>query len=228
MIRISKFNISLAFALIGLPTMLFFQNCSQAGSLSVDSALALNASEKTSDTLIIVPPDSDSQQNSDNSIIQLDDPKSTSPVTNRDGTIANAACAGLEISDILLHVASISLNSANPKEVALEIIDKNKSISLDKLNLKIKAHKNENAHEIFLLLSPDGNKVLSAQNVAMDLKTPSAQNSGLKIKLAQDVQIEDGQMYNLELVINPSEQIVNNNNKCIFKPVVQEAHLKLI
>ena len=82
--------------------------------------------------------------------------------------------------------------------------------------------------EIMLILNSTGNKVLSTDNVAMELKTPSQQQSGLKIKLVEEFSVYSGQVYNLELSINPSEQIITNKNKCLFKPIVREALLSEI
>lgn len=133
------------------------------------------------------------------------------------------SCKGLDISDILLNVKSVSAN--NSKDTSLLIVDENKTISLNKLTLKVKALKSGRIKEVFIQLNADGNKVLSAQNNVMILKTPSAQTAGLKVKLASEISVVVGHTYSIELVIKPADQIVANPNKCIFKPVVKEAYL---
>lgn len=217
--RIPKMNVALIAMIAGVPVLLFFQNCGQAGSVSTASA-ALNANS-TSDSMVIVPPTS--------ADINLNKPPVDSDDNNFDhskGSIGQ--CGDVVISDILLKISSISSNCDKPDQKSFEIIDSDKSISLDKLTLKVKALKSEKVREIMLILSSSGNKVLSADNIAMDLKAPSAQQSGLKVKLSEEFSVEAGQIYSLELSVNPSEQIVTNKNKCIFKPIVRDALLSAL
>ncbi len=220
MFRISKISIAATTLVLGLPVLVMFQNCGQPGSASTTSS-ATNASI-VSESLLIIP------TSSNNADIQLDD-----PVLSEDNDFDHAKgsvgqCDQLVISDILLNIASIGANPTKPDQIGFEIVDSDKSISMDKLNLKIRALKSENIREIILLLSADGNKLLNSENVAMDLKTPSAQQSGIKVKLADEFSVVAGKTYNLELTVNPNEQIVTNKSKCLFKPVVRDALLSAL
>jgi hypothetical protein len=233
MFKLTKINVVIATFLTGIPVILFFQNCGQAGSLTTTSKNDVSA-KSTTDSFVIVPPSSESHDQ----IISIHKPPLSIDENNGSGSAAAssdssesdsaakgsiAQCGTLIISDILLKVASISMNCDKPNENGFQIIDSDKTISLDKLNLKVRALKSNKIKEIFLLLSVDENKVLSSDNIAMDLKAPSAQQSGIKIKLDKEISVVEGKNYNLELSINPSEQIVTNKNKCLFKPVVHAA-----
>jgi hypothetical protein len=222
MLRMTKSNVAIATVLASIPVMIFFQNCAQTAPVNAGDSSAVNASP-TTDSMIIVTPNrpNESLQASDGTDIVTDD-----IVDSGKGSIGR--CNDLSISDILLKIASISMSLSNPTELGFEIVDSNKSISLDKLTLKIKALKTDKARELYLLLSSDGNKILSTENVAMDLITPSEQSLGIKVKLLNDVSVEEGHIYELELAINPSEQIVTNKSKCIFRPIIREAVLSAL
>lgn len=228
MLNLTKSNVALTALMLSLPVALFFQNCGQPGSIaSSGGEVALDSIIKTSDVMLIKPPSeqidsSSSSGPTSHNDIHLDDPIDDDASSPK-GSVGQ--CGEFAISDILLSVASISAHSDKPNDVSFEILDSDKSISLDKLSLKIKALKSEKLKEVFLLLSAHGNKILSSTNVAMDLKTPSAQQSGLKVKLEEIASVEADQSYLLELVIVPSEQIIGNKNKCIFRPVLRSAKL---
>lgn len=235
---------------MSLPVLFLFQNCGQTGGVNTkNSDLAIN-SKNISDNLVIQPIESVGDLERSPNII--DDTSPSSGVVSGDGSIGQndknpppdividdgknisargpkgsiGTCGKINISDILLKVSSVGIANDSKSNLSFEVIDLDKYISLDKLSLKIKALKNINdLQEIFILLDPAGNKILSTENVTMSLTTPSAQASGLKIKLIEPISIKADSSYDLTLVINQNDQIVANKTKCIFKPVVQEAHL---
>jgi hypothetical protein len=127
------------------------------------------------------------------------------------------SCADLAISDILLKVKSLGSD--------IKIVDLDKSISLDKLSLKIKALNSIKTKMLFLSLESEGNKVLSLENVVLELKTPSGQTAGLKVQLSSEYSLKSGQFYIIHFKIDPKEQLVNNAKKCIFKPVLRSASI---
>jgi len=146
-------------------------------------------------------------------------------------------CRHIQISDIRLNIESVGLEAScqghddnrSPAggrvQPEFEVVDQNSTITLLKPVLKIRALKNLEIKDLFVRLSASGNQILSSNNVAMDLVTPSAQQSGLKFKLARAVKIEAGKRYDLRFEIHPEDQIVANPTKCIMKPVIKSATL---
>lgn len=141
----------------------------------------------------------------------------------------DSRCRGISIADILLSVDSVAVGSSgeDSKNSSFEIVDVDKTISLNKLNLKVKALKSAEIKEIFMVLNAQGNKILDASGKAMNLKTPSGQTSGIKVQLGKEVSVEANRTYTLQLEISSEDQIVANPNKCIFKPVIKNASLTL-
>ena len=133
-------------------------------------------------------------------------------------------CNPSAISDVLLSIVSISSNSAKPNQADFEILDADKSVSLEKPTLKLRALLSGSVNQLFMLLSPEGNKILNKDSSVVDFKTPSGQQSGIKIQLA-NADVVAGRTYVLSLSINPAEQIVTNKVKCLFKPVIKSATL---
>jgi hypothetical protein len=241
--QFKKNYIIFSLIVLSLPVLFLFQNCGQQGGINTKNTdLAIN-SVNVSDSLVIKPIDNleqfpnivDDTQSISNggssadvrlnppSDIVIDDGKNSS---SRGPKGSIGTCGKINISDILLKVSSVGVANDLKSNLSFEVIDIDKYISLDKLTLKIKALKNiSNLKEIFILLDSSGNKILSTENVTMSLVTPSAQESGLKIKLIEPISIQANSSYNLDLVINQNDQIIANKTKCIFKPVIQEAHL---
>ena len=73
--------------------------------------------------------------------------------------------------------------------------------------------------EVRLILEPTGNIVI-INGVSYDLKTPSGQSSGVKIKVQEE--LVDGVAYTLLLDFDAAKSIVNTGNgKYILKPVIR-------
>lgn len=257
---------------LSFPTMVFFQNCSQQGSLQVSGGAEVAATGLVAGSdipkdiptddggMIIVPPTTPPV------VVQppVTVPPTVQPPTHVPGKLPEndnddddenhhhgGACNGhdhdsdqqgpdcrhIQISDIRLSIESVGLeascqghdenrNSAQQRvQPEFEIIDQNSTITLSKPVLKIRALKNVEIKDLFVRLSASGNQILSLNNVAMDLVTPSAQQSGLKFKLNRAVKIEAGKRYDLRFEIHPEDQIVANPTKCIMKPVIKSATL---
>ena len=73
--------------------------------------------------------------------------------------------------------------------------------------------------EIRLILEPTGNVVI-IKGVRYELKTPSGQSSGVKIKVQEE--LVDGVAYTLLLDFDAAKSVVNTGNgKYILKPVIR-------
>ena len=229
----SKSRAVVVYALLSLPVMFFFQNCGQPrpGSSSASTATNLDTINLPIVTdSMLVGGSSSSSTSSTNNDIQISEPTLTEADQASSSNAADLSdpkknkCLGLNISDILLNVESVNL--ANEKDVPLlAIIDPDPTISMNKLTLKVQALKSVPIHEIFLKLNAEGNKILSEHNEAIDIRAPSGYTAGIKIKLSSDLNVVSGQAYILELTINPVDQLISNQRKCIFKPVIQQAQL---
>lgn len=223
MVKMTRKNVVLSLLAVGVPILFFFQNCSQNGTAAT-SKVALFQSTTTSESLIIVAPTSN--QISDINITPPDQSEDDNKSSDK-GSIGS--CAQLAVSDILLKIVSISSHHENPNEMSFEIVDADKSVSLEKLTLKIKAIKTEQIKNIVLILNTQGNKILTADNVVIDLKTPVNEQSIVRVSLIKEYTVTEGYTYNLVLKVNPNELIASTNkNNCLFKPLIQAADLASI
>jgi len=223
MVKMTRKNVLLSLLAIGVPTLFFFQNCAQNGSAAASPATIFQ-STTNSESLFVVPPTS--SQISDINITPPDQSEDDNKSSDK-GSIGS--CDKLAVSDILLKIVSISSNHENPNQLSFEIIDSDKSVSLEKLTLKIKAIKTEQIKNIVLILNAQGNKILTADNVVIDLKTPVNEQSIVRVNLIKEYTITEGRTYNLVLKVNPNELIASTNkNNCLFKPLIQAADLASI
>lgn len=72
-----------------------------------------------------------------------------------------------------------------------------------------------------LVLNPNGNSAIRLDDSVCDLKTPSAQQSGLKIKLSNRIRLEEDSNYSLVLDFDVDRSVVVNSQKCLLKPVLK-------
>ncbi|MEK6773834.1 MAG: DUF4382 domain-containing protein [Bdellovibrionota bacterium] len=203
-------------SLSALVISLAFQNCGQQGSVDIEPGSAPLA--KTSTETMIINPDAN-----DN----IMPPHNDDGLEPSDDSKGKGACARISIADILLKIESIRVGSGGSKlgdAIALDEIDA--SISMNKLHVTIKATKEVlRVKDLFMVLKADGNKVLDNNTMAYDLKTPSGQTAGLKVHLDSEVSLKAGEIYSLQFSINPSQQIVSNPVKCLFRPVIKSARI---
>ena len=72
-----------------------------------------------------------------------------------------------------------------------------------------------------LVLNPEGNSAVRIDDSICELKTPSAQQSGLKIKLSKSISLEENSDYSLVLDFDVDKSVVINPQKCLLKPVLK-------
>ncbi len=142
------------------------------------------------------------------------------------GTAGN--CGGIQISDLLLSVKSVNSGSGcqEKEDQEFEIVDTYRSISLNKLTLRVRAKKSGSVRELFTGLIDDGNTVLTMQNVVFPLRTPSGQTSGLTAMLVKNAILKVGHIYKLKVEIDTNNQLVATKTKCILKPVIKSAQFE--
>lgn len=205
---------------LAAPAIFFFQNCAQNGS-TANSNVSLFKATVTSESLVIVPPTSN--QLSD---VQIHPPEQSEVDHKSSDKGSIGSCAQLSVSDILLKIVSVSSSFENPNVASFEITDPDKSVSLEKLTLKIKAKKTEQIKNVTLILNAQGNKILTAENVVIDVKTPVNEQSVIRVNLLKQYTVTEGHNYTLVLTMNPNELITSTqHNNCLFKPLIQTADL---
>lgn len=80
----------------------------------------------------------------------------------------------------------------------------------------------ESIREIRLHLADSGHMLVKDDGQICELRTPSGQQSGLKIKLPEGFQMEASHSYELEVVFDLEHSIVHQGNGgCLLKPVLR-------
>ncbi len=199
--------------------ILAFQNCGQQGEVALEGGPSL--AKSSSDTMV-VNPDGVNNDADDGDIVTSDDKKKSDDKEQSNEGKSAGSCSNIKIADLLLQVESVHANSADG--IALE--EENASISMNKLHITIRATKDiAKLKHIFMVLKDDGNKVLDIENLAHDLKTPSGQTAGIKVHLDSEISLKAGEIYSLQLSIDPEKQIISNPQKCLFRPVIKSARI---
>jgi len=157
---------------------------------------------------------------------------------NVPGTVPKLDCRQIQIADIRLNIDSVGAqegtcgnknrNAAGDNRPDFEFVDSSSMVSLNSPVIRVRALKSFEVKQLFVRLAATGNAILSMDNVAMELVTPSAQESGLKFQLKKAVKVEVDQIYEIRFEIHPEDQIVANPVKCILKPVIKSASLVLV
>lgn len=190
--------------LLAVPVVLLFQNCGQNGSVELEN---VQESIKTGPN-----EDPDNTQNENGDDVLIVDPDSQKA--------ASVACSDIAISDFILKAKSVSSG--------LELSEEEKTISFNKQTLSVKATRDITVKHLTIILNEVGNQVLDLEGKVYNLKTPSAQASGLKVHLTQEASLLANKTYLIKFSINMTDQIVTNPSKCIFKPVIRNAELALV
>ncbi|MBL7669559.1 MAG: DUF4382 domain-containing protein [Bdellovibrionaceae bacterium] len=129
------------------------------------------------------------------------------------------------ISDFKLNVASIENSPSNGKKGQIETLDS--SLSSTSTSLRIRVNQNLTLDKLNIVLSQNGNQLLFKDGTFADLRTPSAQQSGIKVHLSSTVSIEAGKTYTLTLDFDLYDQIVASGNKCLFRPVIPTGNITI-
>lgn len=76
--------------------------------------------------------------------------------------------------------------------------------------------------QIRLVLKPSGHYAVKSDDSICELKTPSAQKTGVKIILTNKVQFEAGHQYSIVVDFDALESVVvQGNGRCLLKPVLK-------
>ncbi|WP_413586854.1 DUF4382 domain-containing protein [Bdellovibrio sp. HCB274] len=76
--------------------------------------------------------------------------------------------------------------------------------------------------QIRLILKESGHYIVKSDDSVCELKTPSAQKTGIKIILTNKVQFEAGHQYNVTVDFDANKSVVlQGNGGCLLKPVLK-------
>lgn len=214
-------------AVIGGILVLAFQNCNQRGEI----ALYQNQNKLSFSDGNLVTTGTEDTDIGDGDLIEHndDDPTAenpgstpgTTPGSEEDvqskitGPCKNADSA---MSDILLLVRQAKLQGAQSSE--LKILDEEAQLSVEDSTLEIEATADMVISGLRLVLEEAGNKVLFEDESLSELKTPSGQSSGLKLKLKDSVSLKAGQKADLKIESDLLAAVHPAGKKCILHPVL--------
>lgn len=102
----------------------------------------------------------------------------------------------------------------------IDLLNLGETLKLDLASLSLPA--NIQMHQIRLVLKADGHQLIKENGSSCDLKTPSGQQSGVKILVDSKLIFDAGKIYVVDLSIDLNHQIViQGNGKCLLKPVIK-------
>ncbi len=193
--------------------LLGFQNCGQPGQI-VQGSSGTSSAPLSSSLEIAIPNPDGAPAPASGSGAPVD------PTLSINDTSTEAICRDLAASDILLSVDQVTSDGPS-----FTLTDVDHSISIVKATVGLEASASGDVNEIRIVLNSAGNLLLGTNEIVYDLKTPSGQTSGFKVRLASTTHVEAGHKYELALNIDLSQQIVRAGKKCILKPTCQKAVL---
>lgn len=213
----SRLNVGLSALFLAVAMVFAFQNCGQNGAISSSKAtndiLSSDPVTPVGDPTNPKPPVKDPGKRP--TTTTEDDDDSCEVYHNK------SSCGNIKISEVHLSIDYISLPGG------MIVLDADKVdfvISDSKKSIKLKALADADLSDIRIVLNEDGNFIASLKD-KFPLKTPSAQQSGLKVKLDEPKSVKKDMMYELVVDLDLSKQVVQNKNKCLFKPVIHSAKL---
>jgi hypothetical protein len=129
-----------------------------------------------------------------------------------------AFCGSLQIQKVIVNVNHLELNSSTA------LVTPNLA-SYDLMTLSsgfiVQTNAAATANQLRLVLNPTGNKLVDQSGAEYALKTPSQQNSGLKLILPGNAQLSAGTNYKITATFDPDKSIVRAGSKCLLKPVIR-------
>lgn len=139
-----------------------------------------------------------------------------------------------DIESVIINVKHLEIYfSKKDKEVryllgtqlgSIDLLNINQGLELSLAEFKLPAGSRIN--QIRLILENEGNHLIFKDGTTCELKTPSAQQSGLKIINLNQHSFSAGKNYSLSLVFDTNKNIVLlGNGGCLLKPVLKNGGL---
>lgn len=137
----------------------------------------------------------------------------------------------MSVSDFKLSISSIESSQVKNSDVeksTIRIDEASPIISSEDKKLRFISSQDLTLDMLRIVLNQEGNQIIFKDGTLLDLKTPSAQESGVKIHLDSEVFIQAGKRYELFLDFELSDQIVmEGGKKCLFRPVIKSGRIEL-
>ena len=188
-----------------LSMAVFFQNCSEASFSDVSTT----GSGKTG--LDVGDPEQD----------PVDSEVPADPMDNNDddnlAVLPNAfGCTENDIADIRLNIESVSLGGTQlTAAVGIQSL-----VSMAQ-GFNVLLDQPAKGGQVRLKLSEINNQVVDTAGQAYALKTPSAQQSGVKIVSRGNLRLKGNTAYTVRFFLDPNSQVVRTGNgQCILRPTL--------
>lgn len=137
----------------------------------------------------------------------------------------NKSCGNNGVKDIIVNIDHIEIRGTHGE--VLTLAGDLGETSIIGGTLPIFVSEDIDIVSVRLVLKDSGNVLIDDDNKSFNLKTPSGQQSGLKISFKGILSVEGG-AYNLSFRIDTETQIVKAGKKCLLKPVLQFVSFKPI
>lgn len=126
---------------------------------------------------------------------------------------------------VIVSVNSVSIKGAGDSTISGIAFNQDVELTSNVValpNITLSEGQSLQSKEIRLVLNETGNKLIREDGSVCELKTPSGQQSGLKLKLPETFTILPGLRYSVHLSFDVEKSIVEQGNGgCLLKPVIR-------
>ena len=135
-----------------------------------------------------------------------------------------AGCSKAPLNDINLHVESLMFKMTNGSVMTVDV---GKTMNMSELQqgISFDADTNGNIRDMRVVLDISQSSVESSDGAIYELSAPSHPHRMLKVKIQGKRNMNLMGSYTLEMNLDLDKNLVQNKNKCFFKPVLHRAKL---
>ncbi len=141
------------------------------------------------------------------------------------GVFMESDLANPSTKRVIVSVNSVSIKGAGDSTISGIAFNQEVELTSNVValpNITLSEGQSLESKEIRLVLNETGNKFIREDGSVCELKTPSSQQSGLKLKLPESFTILPGLRYSVHLSFDVEKSIVEQGNGgCLLKPVIR-------
>ncbi|MEQ1665615.1 MAG: DUF4382 domain-containing protein [Bdellovibrionales bacterium] len=193
--------------------LLLFQNCSDVNFSSAGTSPSLKGGGNT--ILDTTQTTSSTDSDSDSGDLCNDIDNDLEEDNDIDSTFM---CNASNVADV-----NVNILQAFADQTPVQILTGVRSLKALSMGFNIITTVAFSASQIRLELAPTGNQIVDSLGNLFNIKTPSGQQSGLKINLQGLTQFNGNTAYTITFAFDPLTQIVSAGNQCLLKPVFSGA-----
>jgi hypothetical protein len=193
--------------------LLLFQNCSDVKFSSAGTSPSLKGGGNT--ILDTTQTTSSTDTNSGSGDLCNDVDNDLEEDNDIDSTFM---CNASNVADV-----NVNIVQAFADQTPVQILTGVRSLKSLSMGFNIITTAPFSASQIRLELAPTGNQIVDSLGNLFNIKTPSGQQSGLKINLQGVTQFNGNTAYTITFAFDPLTQIVSAGNQCLLKPVFSGA-----